>query len=308
MDRFKNGDRVCFVGDSITAQNRYVAYLVDHYKTNFPNEDIQIFNCGISGGTSSLLLKYFDEDTLPHNPTHIFIMLGVNDSQRENLYRERSESRFDDLMDAYNLYKEKLPALIKKAQGTGARVTVMTPPPYDEYTPTDIKAYPGGFALVAGYANFVREYCKENSIELIDIHAYLTNLVQTNDLYNTDHTHPNDLGHHYIAKCILEKQGLDIGEYKDYPEYLLPWKNLVAEYREIYAVEYMVVKSDTMTVKEKVEFIRDYLDNKKYDRIDRSESLNEFFKRVSEQYYVNKPRQKEMFDEIDTIYKNTIAK
>ena len=148
----------------------------------------------------------------------------------------------------------------------------------------------------------------KNNIELIDIHSYLTPLLQTNELYNTDHTHPNDLGHHYIAKCILNAQGLDNGEYKDYPEYLMPWKELVGEYRNIYAVEYMVVKSDTMSVSEKVAFIKDYLDNKKYDRPDRSESLNEFFKKVAEQYFVNKPKQQEMYKEIDTLYKNTIAR
>ena len=41
--RISENSRILFIGDSITAQNRYVALIADHYKTNFPQEDIKFF-------------------------------------------------------------------------------------------------------------------------------------------------------------------------------------------------------------------------------------------------------------------------
>jgi hypothetical protein len=196
--------------------------------------------------------------------------------------------------------------LCQKAKSVGAEVTLLTPTPYAEYQDTSKEVlHKGAFALLAVYAEFVRNYAKENGFECIDVHSFITKQMQTKILFNDDCFHPNDLGHHCIAKSILQSQGLDIGEPKDFPEYLEKWRQAVICYRGLYAVEYMVIPDNIDSVKEKIEFVKDYLENKKYVNSYRAESVNLFFKKVSEEYVQNKLRQKEMFLEIDKIYDET---
>jgi len=308
MERFKNGDRVCFLGDSITAQNRYVAHITDYYKTNFPNEDVKIFNCGISGGMASVLLKYFDEDVTPHKPTHIFIMLGVNDSRHFLLDLKRSDERYETLLAYYEEYKENLTALCEKSEKTGAKVTLITPVPYAEYQECDTHANKGGFALLLGYANFVKNLAAKKGLPLIDTHTFMTRHMQEEVLYDSDRIHPNDKGQYFIAKCILENMGLDVGEFKAIPEYLEEWRGAVFTYRRLYAVEHMILGNADRTTEEKLDFVKKYLDGKEYIVKERSDSLNTLFKALAELYLEMKPCQKEFFFEIDALFDKIIAK
>ena len=45
--------RVCFVGDSITANNGYISYIQDYFYKNRNADKIKFYNCGASGGSSS---------------------------------------------------------------------------------------------------------------------------------------------------------------------------------------------------------------------------------------------------------------
>lgn len=46
---FKTGDRVMFVGNSITNEGYYHAYIWLYYMTHFPNRRVEIYNKGIGG-------------------------------------------------------------------------------------------------------------------------------------------------------------------------------------------------------------------------------------------------------------------
>ena len=46
---FTNGDRVAFIGDSITHDGTYHAFIYDFYLTRFPGRRVAFLNCGISG-------------------------------------------------------------------------------------------------------------------------------------------------------------------------------------------------------------------------------------------------------------------
>ena len=48
---FKKGDRVAFVGNSITDGGHYHSYIWLYYMTRFPDRKISIYNCGIGGDT-----------------------------------------------------------------------------------------------------------------------------------------------------------------------------------------------------------------------------------------------------------------
>ena len=116
MIKIPNDARVCFVGDSITANNDYISYVQDYFYKKRNSNGIKFYNCGVSGGSCVSQLTYFDDDTARHNPTHIFIMLGVNDSWRDRLAEPKSAQRYALLKERYELYKENLEKLYEKSK------------------------------------------------------------------------------------------------------------------------------------------------------------------------------------------------
>lgn len=126
----KDGDRVVFYGDSITAQRYYTRYVEDFFLTRYPKMNVAFFNAGIPGdnvnggytGDAQLRLK---RDLFPHQPTVVTIMLGMNDgfySPFEPKYLDIFSTGYHKLLDSI---QSNLP---------GVRITVISPTPYDETT------------------------------------------------------------------------------------------------------------------------------------------------------------------------------
>ncbi len=259
MERFPDGARVCFVGDSITATFNYEGRIAAFYRDNFRESKIRIYNCGVAGGRAAYQLSFLEKDTLVHNPTHAVVMLGVNDSARWLLNQEKTEERYMHLEGAYERYKKDLPALCDALEKAGAKIILCTPAPYAEYQESPSPALKGGYALVAAYADFCRQLAKERSYPLCDYHSYLTKKLQTEAFYNDDHVHPNDRGQYYIAKCFLEFQGLDIGEQKPLPE---EFSELIKEsmiLRDILSAKINVIGKYDLDDAENERIVREYL-------------------------------------------------
>ena len=170
LERFPDGARVCFIGDSLTAQNTVQWMTVDCYKQNFPNANVEFFNCGVAGGTAASALLYLEDDVLIHNPTHALIGFGVNDSARDVLSLPRTAERYDRLVTAFENYKVNMRKLCDELITRGIKVTICTPPPYDEYHESATPALVGGYALMLAYAEEARKvanssrlpgFCKE---------------------------------------------------------------------------------------------------------------------------------------------------
>lgn len=49
---FKDGETVCFLGDSITHGGRFHSYVYDYYLTRFPDRTVRFVNAGISGDSA----------------------------------------------------------------------------------------------------------------------------------------------------------------------------------------------------------------------------------------------------------------
>ncbi len=77
---FKKGDRVVFVGNSITDGGHYHSYIWLYYMTRFPNQRIDVFNAGIGGDVAGQILSRFDGDVLTKKPTAIALTFGMNDT------------------------------------------------------------------------------------------------------------------------------------------------------------------------------------------------------------------------------------
>ena len=77
---FKKGDRVCFVGNSITDGGHYHSYIWLYYMTHFPFEEMWMANCGVGGDTSLEILNRLDGDVFAKRPNVITLTFGMNDS------------------------------------------------------------------------------------------------------------------------------------------------------------------------------------------------------------------------------------
>lgn len=76
----KNGDRVLFLGDSITEQYQYSTDLELYLTTRFPNWRLSFVNAGISGDRAVGGANRFASHVLAEQPTFITINFGMNDA------------------------------------------------------------------------------------------------------------------------------------------------------------------------------------------------------------------------------------
>lgn len=291
MKIFPINARVCFVGDSITHNNGFVSHIVAYYHENQKERNVNFYNCGIAAGRLATSLTVFDDDIMVHKPTHAVIMLGMNDSSRELLEKERGEDRYKLLSDAFEEYKENLKKLCDKFISKGVEIILCTPTPYDEYQSSGTKPLCGGFALIGAYADFVRTFAKEKGYLICDFHTYISRITQSEEVITPDRVHPNELGQFYIAKYFLSLQGFDLGEIKPFPEYMKKWQSNVKILRDIRAAEHIVVKDYNLSTQERIQKTKECIENKE-DRPNR-----EYIEFLARQYINNKPLQEKLEEE-----------
>src|SRR5258707_15828510 len=76
---FKKGDRIVWLGDSITEQYQYSTYLELYLTTRFPDWKLTFINAGIGGDTAAGGANRFAKQVLAEKPTCVTIDFGMND-------------------------------------------------------------------------------------------------------------------------------------------------------------------------------------------------------------------------------------
>ncbi len=301
LEKFPDNSRVCFIGDSLTAQNAVQWMTIDCYKRKVPNNNIEFINCGVAGGTATNALEYLEDDVFPHNPTHAVIGFGVNDSLRWDLGKPRSFERYDRLVWGFNRFKENLRKLCDILTERGVKVTLCTPPPYDEYKVSDEPTLVGGYALITAYADEVRNIAAEKNLPLCDYFQFIAREMQMDEIICYDRVHPTPHGYYVMAKYFLSLQGLELGEEKPIPEYLKEWNIKVGEKDEIYAGELMVIGDYKLPVGEKLKKAEAF--------VNIPENENSPYMRFAKNYLKLKPIQDSICAEIKSLYqKNVLEK
>jgi lysophospholipase L1-like esterase len=169
----KNGDRVCFYGDSITEQRFYGVDVETFVLTRFPGLKVKFVNSGVGGDTVSggwagpidLRLK---RDVFPFKPNVVTIMLGMNDGR----YTAFNDKNFADYTNGYEHIIQSLQQHLP-----GVKIVLIQPTPYDDVTsPT---SFPGGYnAVLQRYAAFVRQLAAVHNLTCVDFMTPLVELMQ----------------------------------------------------------------------------------------------------------------------------------
>jgi lysophospholipase L1-like esterase len=205
----KDGDRVAFYGDSITAQRYYTRFVEDFLLTRYPNLHVEFFNAGIPGDTVSggytgdaqLRLK---RDLFPHQPTVVTIMLGMNDgfySPFDPKYLDIYSSGYHKLLDSI---QSTLP---------GARITVISPTPYDETTHgTEFLHYN---QTMTRYTAWVRDLATSSHYVYSDFNTPMNRLTEKAtelnpsfaELLIPDRIHPSEPAQWIMAAALAHSWG-----------------------------------------------------------------------------------------------------
>ncbi len=127
---FKPGDRIVFLGDSITEQYQYSSYMELYLTTRYPNGKFVFLNAGISGDTANGGAGRFQSHVLDEKPTAITINFGMNDA---------GYGKFDE--NRNKVYVQKTEAMIEAASKQGVRVALCSPNAVDRRVDQRFKLY-----------------------------------------------------------------------------------------------------------------------------------------------------------------------
>lgn len=153
----KDGDRVMFLGDSITEQYQYSSDIEAYLTTRFPQWRLQFLNTGISGDTATGGANRFKTHILDEKPTVLTINFGMNDG---------GYGKFDQ--NRCNQFIANTEKMLEAAKKAGIKVALCSPNAVDRrfksngaeyletqkefYAPLAASAEKFGFPFVDQYA------------------------------------------------------------------------------------------------------------------------------------------------------------
>lgn len=206
----KNGDRVCFYGDSITEQRFYTVDVETYVRTRYPQLHVKFVNSGVGGdsvgggwaGPISLRLR---RDVFPFNPNVVTIMLGMNDAQ----YRPFNQAIFNKYRQGY---KHLIASL--KSHLPGVRIVLIGPSPYDDVTAKP--GFPGGYnGVLVRYMQFVRRLARQDHVFFVDFNTPLVTVLKRVEKISPKlakdvipgRVHPSAAGELVMAQALLKAWG-----------------------------------------------------------------------------------------------------
>jgi lysophospholipase L1-like esterase len=127
---FQKGDRIVFLGDSITEQYQYSNYIEVYLTTRFPDWNLFFLNAGIGGDTANGGANRFQKHVLDEKPTAITINFGMNDGGYGKFDEERNDT-----------YVRKTTEMLEAAKKAGVRVALVSPNAVDRRVAERFKLY-----------------------------------------------------------------------------------------------------------------------------------------------------------------------
>ena len=210
---FKKGDRVVFVGNSITDGGHYHSYIWLYYLTHYPNDRIEIFNAGIGGDIAQQMYERLDTDVFAKKPTVVTLTFGMNDTgyqllkagQADSVYRGKVATS----LNSFKLITNKL----KQLQHVS--IVMIGSPPYDETSKISSLKLTKKNAAMRQIAAEQERVAAANGWGYVDFGAPMTEInlreQQRDSLFTlegSDRIHPTNDAQMIMAWLFLKAQGL----------------------------------------------------------------------------------------------------
>jgi len=213
VNQFKKGDRVVFVGNSITHGGHYHSFIWLYYMTRFPEQPIQIINAGIGGETTWDIKKRMEDDVFRRNPTDIVLTFGMNDTGY-NIFWEKNASELAEqqIKKSFESYKE-IESRLQDAEGVN--IVLLGGAPYDQTSKMNDFILPKKNDALLKINSFQQASAKEKDWGFVDFNRPMMEINKreqekdsTFSLCGVDRIHPDNDGQMVMAYLFLKAQGL----------------------------------------------------------------------------------------------------
>jgi lysophospholipase L1-like esterase len=184
---------ICIFGDSIVwgASDCEKGGWADSLKNYLMNEDIDVYNLGISGNTTEDLLERFDAEAEARNPDIIIFAIGINDSLSLD-------------KDGLIKFQKNISLLANKAKKFTDKIIFIGLTSVDESRTTSYLSEETGEAYnnqsIGEYDEIIKSFCEDNNLIFVDV---LGLLINDDDL--CDGLHPSSIGHKKMFERIKEE-------------------------------------------------------------------------------------------------------
>lgn len=205
QNQLKAGDRVVFLGDSITQAGArpggYVSLFRQAVDEQFGKGKVEVIGAGISGHKVPDCQKRLDRDVISKKPTLVMIYIGINDVWHSTNGRGTSKEDFES----------GLKDLIKRCTDAGSKVVLCTPSVIGEKTDGSNRLD----KMLEEYSGISRGVAKAMDIQMLDLRkAFVSHLKEHNkgqkphSILTTDGVHLNASGNKFVAKVMGEAVGV----------------------------------------------------------------------------------------------------
>lgn len=200
------GDRIVFLGDSITAggvgPKGYVTLIKNTLAEKHKDLGIEVIGAGVSGNKVPDLQKRLDKSVLQRKPTLVVIYIGINDVWHGEKDAARGTSPEN--------FEAGLKDVIGKIHKEGAKVVLCTP--------SVIGELPAGAnkldQKLDDYAAISRKVAKETGSPLCDLRKAFVDYIAAHNpekkekgILTGDRVHLNEAGNRLVADTVLKTLG-----------------------------------------------------------------------------------------------------
>ena len=201
----KAGDRMVFLGDSITEQQIYTRYVMNYFALRYPGLNISFRNAGVGGDTSFGGLLRLQRDVLSLKPTVVSICFGMNDGHY---------IKFDQAL--YDKYMTGMTGLVAKLKEAGVKVVLLTPGCVDLDQLPKAKGEDWTYNdTLAKFSAGVKELATKEHLPFFDLHALMLDVQTKAKADNPQFTmiplgvHPTNTGQAVMAYGLLKALSCD---------------------------------------------------------------------------------------------------
>jgi len=199
----RKGDRIVFLGDSITEQQLYTNYAEAYLASRYPELTLTFFNAGWGGDTAPGGCARLDRDVLALKPDVVTICYGMNDGGYCPLN--------PDILNRFNAGMKELVTRLKAA---GARVVLLTPGMADVTANADLRKVDYNTRSLRAVADAVIALAAAEQLPVADLHKLMNEVdaaakaAEPGFCMMPDGFHPEPAGHLVMAYGLLQALGV----------------------------------------------------------------------------------------------------
>ncbi len=197
----KSGDRMVFLGDSITEQRVYTRYVMNYFALRYPDVDVVFRNAGWVSDTAVGGAKRLQRDVLDLKPSVVSICYGMNDA---------GVTAYDQKI--YDRYINGITELVDTLQQNKIKVALITVGCVDESKAARLKGYND---TLGRFAKQLCEFAKQRNIPCYNIHTPMLEALNAGKAGSSDFVmmndgvHPQSNGHMVMAYGLIKSLGCE---------------------------------------------------------------------------------------------------